>query len=180
LLRVQTFAHLPAAVIAGGIAATRLTRVSGTGLGWRRFGRVAFVVVLLGAVVTAPLGVMALDTASVPGTTMPREFAGAGFAAENTANEWASEGPIERVSALYYGHWVATAPVERWSRGGNAPEMPVLATPAWTKRGVHQYPRAPARVSTPRFEEWRTSNHVVYTSGQADDSGRYVLVVPAQ
>jgi hypothetical protein len=32
---------------------------------------------------TAPIGVMALDIASIPGTTTPVELAGAGFAAEH-------------------------------------------------------------------------------------------------
>jgi len=180
LLRVQTFAHLPAAVIAGGFAATRLTRGSETGIRWRRFGRVAFVVVLLGAVVTAPLGFMALDTTTIPGTTSPREFAGTGFAAENTADRWASEGTIDRIARLYYDDSASIRPVSAWSRGGSAPEMPVLATPGWTDRGIHQYPRPPARVSPERFEEWRTTNHVVYTNGRVGDTGSYVLVVPAR
>lgn len=176
VLRVQTFAHLPAAVIAGAFVATRFTTGGKEDVQWRRFGRAAFTVVLVGAALTAPLGVMALDTASVPGTATPQEFGGAGFAAGNTPGEWASEGPIERVSALYYGEEVATTPVARWSRGGTPPEVPVLATPAWTERGVHQYPRAPARVSADRFEEWRTTNHVVYTNGQGTERGHYFLV----
>jgi hypothetical protein len=180
LLRVQTFAHLPAAVIAGGFAATRLTGTSGTGFRWRRYGRAAFAIVLVGAVATAPLGVMALDTASIPGTATPQEFAGTGFAAEHTPSEWASEGPIQRVSVLYYGEGVTTGSVERWSRGGTPPEVPVLATPAWTERGVHQYPRAPARVSADRFEEWRTTNHVVYTNGRGTERSHYFLLVRAQ
>jgi hypothetical protein len=180
LLRVQTFVHLPVAVIAGGFAATRLTLGSETGLRWRRYGRAAFAIVLVGAVATAPLGVMALDTASIPGTATPQEFAGTGFAVEHTPHDWASEGPIARVSSLYYGGRVATRPIQRWSRGGITPEVPVLATPAWTERGVHQYPRAPARVSTGRFEEWRTTNHVVYTNGREIERDYYFLLVRAQ
>jgi hypothetical protein len=180
VLRVQTFAHLPAAVIAGGFVATRFTDGIGKDVRWRRFGRAAFTVVLLGAVLTAPLGVMALDTASIPGTATPREFVGTGFAAGNTPGEWGSEGPIERVSALYYEEGVTTRPVERWSRGGTTPEVPVLATPAWTNRGVHQYPRPPARVPVDRFEEWRTTNHVVYTNGRETERDYYFLLIPAR
>jgi hypothetical protein len=178
MLRVQTFAHLPAAVIAGGFVATRFTRVSGGRLRWRRFGRVAFVVVLLGAVLTAPLGVMALDTASIPGTAMPQEVAGTGFAAENTDGEWASEGPVRRIGSLYYGNSPDIGPAATWSRGGSPPDVPVLATPAWTSRGVHQYPRTPERIGAKQFAEWRATRQVVYTTGQREASGHYFLVVP--
>ncbi|MFB6228319.1 MAG: hypothetical protein ABEH88_07090 [Halobacteriales archaeon] len=180
MLRVQTFAHLPAAVIAGGFVATRFTDGIEGSVRWRRFGRVAFVVVLLGAVLTAPLGVMALDTASIPGTAMPQEVAGTGFAAENMDGEWASEGPVRRIGSLYYGNGSSVGPVATWSRGGSPPDVPVLATPAWTSRGVHQYPRTPARVPHDRFADWRMSNQVVYTTGKADNSGHYFLTIPAR
>mgnify|MGYP000633955891 CR=1 FL=1 len=136
MLRVQTFAHLPAAVIAGVFVATRFTRGAGVGVRWRRFGRVAFVVVLLCALVTAPLGVMALDTASIPGTTTPQAFAGAGFAANYTTG-WASDDQVTRVSGLYYNDSAGVRPVSTWARGGSPPDMAVLATPAWTRGGVH-------------------------------------------
>jgi hypothetical protein len=180
LLRVQTFVHLPAAVIAGGFAATRFTRGSGTGFRWRRYGRAAFAIVLVGAAATAPLGVMALDTASIPGTATPQELAGTGFAVEHTPNEWASEGTIDRIARLYYDDGAAVRPVSAWSRGASAPEVPVLATRGWTKRGLHQYPLPPARVSADRFGAWRTANHVVYTNGRARDSGSYALVIPSR
>ncbi len=177
LLRVQTFAHLPAAVVAGGFVATRFTNGSGGGVRWRRFGKVAFTVVLLGAVLTAPLGVMALDTASIPGTAMPQEVTGTEFAAEHTVGEWAREGPVRRIGSLYLDEGPSVGPTATWSRGGSPPDMPVLATPAWTRRGVHQYPRAPARIAPETFVEWRATGQVVYTTGNREASGHYFLRV---
>jgi len=181
LLRVQTFAHLPVAVIAGILAATRFVGSTGVSesVRWRRWGRVSFAVVLLCAVVTAPLGVMALDTATIPGTTTPQAFAGTGFAATHVSGSWASDDQVRQISRLYYGASARLDPVAGWSRGGSAPERPVLATPAWTRRGVHQYPRPPARVSEGRFETWRTRGQMVYTTGGAGDRGHYFLLVPA-
>jgi hypothetical protein len=180
ILRVQTFVHLPAAAIAGTFVATRFTGVAGAGVRWRRWGRAAFAVVLLGAVVTAPLGVMALDTATVPGTTTPKAFAGAGFAATHVTGTWASDDQVQRVSGLYYDHSAGVEPVARWARGGNAPQVPVVATPAWTDRGIHQYPRPPARVDADRFVAWRAERGVVYTTGRSDDRDHYLLVVPVE
>jgi hypothetical protein len=178
MLRVQTFAHLPAAVVAGAFVATRFTRSAGSGVRWRRFGRGAFVVVLLGAVLTAPLGVMALDTATIPGTTTPQAFAGTGFAAGHATGAWASEQSVQQLSGLYYNGSAGVDSVGTWARGGSEPDVPVLATPAWTDRGVHQYPRAPERVSSARFAAWRVTGKVVYTTGAQGDRGHYLLVVP--
>jgi len=180
VLRVQTFAHLPAAVIAGTFIATRFTDGPAGSVRWRRFGRAAFTVVLVGAVLTAPLGVMALDTASVPGTATPQEVTGTGFAAGNTPGEWTSEGPIGRIGGLYFNDSPSVEPVATWSRGGSPPDVPVLATPAWTNRGVHQYPRAPARIAPEEFAEWRATGQVVYTTGKWDASGHYFLLVPRE
>jgi hypothetical protein len=180
MLRVQTFAHLPAAVIAGGFVATRFTGAIGARVRWRRFGRAAFTVVLLGAVLTAPLGVMALDTASIPGTAMPQEVTGTGFAAENVGGGWASEGPVRRIGTLYYGNSPEVGPAATWSRDGSPPDVPVLATPAWTSRGVHQYPRAPQRIPPEQFTEWRRTGQVVYTTGKREAAGHYFLVVPRE
>jgi hypothetical protein len=177
LLRVQTFAHLPAAVIAGGFVTTRFVGLEAGSVRWRRFGRAAFVAVLLGAVLTAPLGVMALDTATVPGTTTPQAFAGAGFAAEHATGAWASEQSIQQLSGLYYNGGADVDPVGAWARGGEEPDVPVLATPAWTDRGVHQYPRAPERVSSTRFGAWRSTGQVVYTTGVLDAPDHYFILV---
>jgi len=180
ILRVQTFVHLPAAVIAGAFVATRYTRIPGGSPRWRRRGRAAFAVLLLCAAVTAPLSVMALDTATIPGTTKPQEFAGAGFVATHVPGEWASDNHARKVSELYYGDTASVDPVAGWARGGESPAVPALATPAWIGRGVHQYPRPPARVSSARFAAWRATNQVVYTTGDRREGDGYVLVVPTK
>jgi hypothetical protein len=179
MLRVQTFAHVPVAIMAGAFVATRFTGGVGATVEWRRFGRAAFVLVLLGAVATAPLSVMALDAATIPGTTTPQAFAGAGFTAAHVNGTWASDDQVRRVGGLYYSNSADIEPVARWARDGPSPDVPVLATPAWTDRGIHQYPRPPAQVDENRFDEWRATGQVVYTTGGPGTDGRYFLVVSA-
>jgi hypothetical protein len=56
----------------------------------------------------------------------------------------------------------------------------VVATPAWTDRGIHQYPRPPARVDEDRFVAWRAERGVVYTTGRSDNRDHYLLVIPVE
>jgi hypothetical protein len=205
VIRVQSFAHLPAFVFVGAAlgslvvghrAGTRSVVRSAGGtaadggvsayLGsdnetsrLATVGRVALVVVVVGALAaTVPIGYMDLDTGAVPSTTTPGEFQGVTFAERHVEGPYATDHALSRVGLLYYTDTAATvevAPIRSWLQGGPPPTCPVLVAEDWTTAGAHLYPTAPETLSPERYEQFLERRDVVYHSGGLDS---HTLVVP--
>lgn len=203
LIRVQSFAHLPAFVFVGAglgallargpqfrAAPERAASVASDGgfvdargrslrSGMATAGRIGVVLVFVVALVaTIPLGYVDLDTGAVPSTTTPGEFEGAGFAERHVNGSYATDHALSRVGVHHYSETAATVnvgPVRNWLRGGPPPDCPVLVAEEWTTSGAHLYPTAPETLSQDRYDRFLTDRDVVYQSGGADP---HALVFP--
>ncbi|WP_049902581.1 sodium:phosphate symporter [Halococcus agarilyticus] len=170
VMRTQTFAHFPvvvlAALSAAGIAVgTKVTRQRGRSL--RRVGRtVVPTVLLVAALLTAPVAFVDLDTGSSPSTTTESEFAAASFAATHVTDRWTAADPLSRVGRQYYprGPNVSRTPVYRWLTDGSPPTCPTLSREAWTTTGAHLFPLAPATIDETRYRDWLSRHDLVYTT----------------
>ena len=170
VMRTQTFAHLPvvvlAALSAAGIAASA-TVPRGRLRSLRRASRATVPAVLLVvALLTAPVAFVDLDTASYPSTTTESEFAAASFAATHVTDRWTAADPLSRVGRLYYPDEsdVSQRPVYRWLTGGSPPTCPTLSREAWTTTGAHLFPFAPATIDETRYRTWLSRRDLVYTT----------------
>jgi hypothetical protein len=170
VMRTQTFAHLPvvvlAALSAAGIAASA-TVPRGRLRSLRRASRATVPAVLLVvALLTAPVAFVDLDTASYPSTTTESEFAAASFAATHVTDRWTAADPLSRVGGLYYPDEsdVSQRPVYRWLTGGSPPTCPTLSREAWTTTGAHLFPFAPATIDETRYRTWLSRRDLVYTT----------------
>jgi hypothetical protein len=204
IVRVQSFAHLPAFVLIGIGLALLLAwlrpadpgRQPATGpatdggvaehgderrrltAGLLTAGRVVVVVVFAVALaVTVPLGYVNLDTGALPSTTTPGEFQSVTFAERHVTGSYATEGALSRVGSLYYPETratVAVAPTRNWLAGGPPPDCPVLVAEEWTTAGAH-FPTGPETLSQERYDRFLAERDVVYRSGGADP---HALVLP--
>jgi hypothetical protein len=196
VIRVQSFAHLPAFVFVGvGLAAllirrplgqspadstAALTTDGGVATGQSRslraglagVGRLALVVVFVVAMAaTVPVGYVDLDTGAMPSTTTPGEFQGMTFAERHVVGPYATDHALSRVGVHYYTDTraeVSVGPIRNWLRGGPPPSCPVLVAEDWTTAGAHLYPTAPETLSPERHQRFLDRRNVVYRSGGVD------------
>ncbi|WP_254822951.1 sodium/phosphate symporter [Haloglomus halophilum] len=205
LIRVQSFAHLPAFVFVGvalgavlvraepavrgvsdsipGVAADGgVTGASGSERipSWLgAAGRVALTLIFVIALAaTLPVGYVDLDTGAMPSTTTPGEFQGVTFAERYVNGSYATDHALSRVGIHYYtetGATVQVIPIRSWLQGGPPPTCPVLVAEDWVTAGAHLYPTAPETLSRDRYEGFLERRHVVYHSGGVDS---HTLVVP--
>jgi hypothetical protein len=204
IIRVQSFAHLPAFVFVGSAVgallvsgratdasipevARRAAADGGVAVDGPRLsrealvtlGRVAVVIVVVVALAaTLPIGYMDLDTGAIPSTTTPGEFQSVTFAERHLDGPYATDHALSRVGILYYPDTPATVtvgPIRSWLRGGPPPSCPVLVAEEWTTAGAHLYPTAPETLSEERYERFLAERNVVYRSSGTDP---HALVVP--
>ena len=170
VLRTQTFAHFPifvlAALATAGLIAGSDARVGARSRSVRAAVRAAVPAVLvIVALLTAPIAFVDLDTASYPSTTTESEFAAASFAATHTPGQWSAADPLTRVGRLYYPNTTASrTPVYGWLTGGSPPRCPVLSRKAWTTTGAHLFPLAPETIEEGRYREWLSQRNLVYAT----------------
>jgi hypothetical protein len=179
VLRIQSFAHIPAFVL----AAIGVVWFASVHMEKRSLKRplVTCAVVLFAAAVllTLPLGYLNLDTGSYPSTTFESEFGATGFATEHVDGEFTTEHSLSRPAMLYHtplesyrvtgdGTRVTVGPTRSWVRGGPPPDCPLLSQRSWTTTGAHLYPTAPGVVDESRYEETLSKRNVVYTAGGYD------------
>jgi hypothetical protein len=179
VIRTQSFAHVPAFVLAAlGIAGLSAL---GPSVHARRRSLVAGAIVLFAVAVllTLPLGYLNLDTGSYPSTTFESEFETTGFATEYVDGEFTTEHSLSRPAILYHtplspyrvtgdGTRVTVGPTRSWVRGAPPPDCPLLSQQSWTTTGAHLYPTAPGVVEPSRYEETLSKRNVVYTAGGYD------------
>jgi hypothetical protein len=178
--RAQTFVHLAVMVLAALAAVSLAGRYRGTrgGFDGRSAKRVhstlraALVpVVLICALVSAPLAFSGLHAFAYQSTTTPAEFATAEFAANRLDGSWAGDNHVVRVARNYHLWGVdgATRPVYRWLRsGGTPPRCPTVTQESWTTTGAQLMPAAPAGIEGSRYQGWLTNRSVVYVAGTED------------
>jgi hypothetical protein len=203
VLRVQSFAHLPAFVFGGlGLSSLLMGRFGGIGLreqsgaiadggvtddyqssrsatGLATAGRVALVFIVgVALAATVPIGYVDLDTGAVPSTTTPGEFQAVTFAEDRVNGPYATDHALSRVGIHYYPGTSATVeltPVRNWLRGGPPPGCPVLTAGEWSTTGAHLYPTAPETLPPDQADRFHETRHVVYRSGGRDP---HALVLP--
>jgi len=203
VLRVQSFAHLPAFVFGGlGLSSLLMGRFGGIGLreqsgaiadggvtddyrssrsatGLATAGRVALVFIVgVALAATVPIGYVDLDTGSVPSTTTPGEFQAVTFAEDRVNGSYATDHALSRVGIHYYPGTSATVeltPVRNWLRGGPPPGCPILTAGEWSTTGAHLYPTAPETLPPDQADRFHETRHVVYRSGGRDP---HALVLP--
>jgi len=171
LIRVQTFAHLGAFVLAALGAAHYLGRT-------RWLGRVLVAGLVVTATLTVPLAHVHLDTVTYPSTSFESEYDAVGFAATSVDGPFATDNRLARIDTHAYGAdgRATDVPTRRWLRGGAPPACPTLYQRSWTTSGAHLYPSPPGTLAPDDARAWRGRNSVVYAS-----TGRNPLwlVVPA-
>jgi hypothetical protein len=188
VIRAQSFAHVPAFVLAG-IGIAWLSSPDRTAYSLKRPLVVGAVVLFAAAVLlTLPLGYLNLDTGSYPSTTFESEFEATGFATEHVEREFTTEHSLSRPAILYHaplgpyrvtgeGTRITVGPTRSWVRGGPPPDCPLLSQRSWTTTGAHLYPAAPGVVGESRYEGTLSERNVVYTAGGYD---QLVLSLPTE
>jgi hypothetical protein len=180
VIRVQSYTHVPAFVLAsvGVLAATQ--RVRATSLPGRRLLVGGLLVVFaVGVAVTLPLGYLNLDTGSAPSTTFPSEYRATGFATTHADGQFATDqnfgqlisnghAPLARPQLDPTAGRATSAPTRTWLRGGPPPGCPLLSQQSWTRTGAHLYPAPPQTVAAPAYNRTLATRHVVYTTGGMD------------
>lgn len=195
VMRVQTFAHLPAFALAALTAArlaipvaedtpvranrtatarpaatdggTRSERLRGPGI------RALVVTVLLVSVIAStPIAYVNLDTGSYPSTTTESEFQAGAFAADRLDERWSGDHTLTRIAGYYhYDGGPANGTMydaREWLRGGPSPCRPTLSQRSWTTTGAHFFPAAPETVAPRRYDAWIARRDRVYTAGGID------------
>lgn len=180
VLRVQSFAHLPAFALAGIGVVAGVRRCQRLAVPWRRVAVAAVVLVFAGSVVaTLPLGYLNLDTGSAPSTTFSSEFAATAFATEHLQGTFATDHSLSRVVTHYHtpleprqrtptGGRGAYTPTRRWLTGGPLPACPLLSQRSWTTTGAHLYPTAPQRIDPAVYQRTLAERSVIYAAGGHD------------
>ncbi len=183
VMRTQTFAHFPIFVLAALATAGLVSRTDASvraRLPASRSAVRAIVpsVLLIVALLTAPVAFVDLDTASYPSTTTESEFAAASFAATHLTDQWTAADPLSRVGRQYYpnGANVSRTPVYSWLTGGSPPTCPTLSREAWTTTGAHLFPLAPETIGEARYQRWLFERNLVYAT---TDPYRISLSFPA-
>ena len=182
VMRTQTFAHFSIFVLAALATARLVPSGESSGQDTSRsyrsvVGTVATVVLVVSALLTAPVAFVDLDTASYPSTTTESEFAAASFAATHVRGQWTAADPLARVGVLYYHSQtsVSQVPVATWLSGGSPPTCPTLSRKAWTTTGAHLFPLAPETIDDTRYQNWLQQRNLVYTT---TDPYRISLTIP--
>lgn len=172
VMRIQTFAHPPALVLAalGAVAIGSRTSAS---MGNRpyRGARVAVVgFLIVAAAVSIPFAYLNLDTGTYPSTTLESEFEAASFAAHHVNGTVATDHTISRVMIHYFPGSAnpSMAPTITWLRGGPPPACPMLMQASWTESGAHLFPTPPATVSDRRYQAVVAHRTLVYTATGRD------------
>jgi hypothetical protein len=180
VMRVQSFAHVPALALAGIGVVTTVCRCYQRAVPWRRVASFMLVVLFVGSLVaTLPLGYLNLDTGSAPSTTLASEFAATGFATEHLQGTFATDHSLSRVVTHYHtplapaqrtptGGRGAYMPTRRWLTGGPPPACPVLTQRSWTTTGAHLFPAAPQRLDARVYQQTLTQRSVIYAAGGRD------------
>jgi hypothetical protein len=184
--RAQTFVH-PAVMILAALAAVSVAErgrrrhirsgkdddaYSTTGGSRPTLRTVIVPLVLVCALVSAPLAFAGLHAFAYQSTTTPAEFETANFAATHLAGSWASDGHLTRIASNYYlsGTGGSTEPIYRWLRsgGGGPPGCPIVTQESWMTTGAQLMPAAPGQLGNDRYRELLTDRSVVYAAGTED------------
>jgi len=173
ILRVQTFAHVPAIVLATAavVEVNALGLPSVDSVRVRRTVRVVGVVVLLASLTASvPLAYLNLDTATYPSTTLESEFEAATFTAQHVEGPIATDQTLSSVIVNYYETDAepTMGPTTVWLRGGPPPACPMLGQASWTTSGTHLFPTAPKTVSAAHYETTLAKRNVVYRAAGQD------------
>ena len=169
--RGQTFVHLVGMVLAalGAVSIARPIGQWSERYGWRTGLRVAVpMLMLVSALVTAPVAFADLDVFSYQGTTTSEEFQGATFAVEHAGESWAGDDHLTRIASNYYGDNSSghVAPVYGWLHGEPPPTCLTIGQDSWTTAGAQLYPDDPVVLEDSQYDHWQTARNVVYaTSG---------------
>jgi len=175
VVRSQTFVHLAvmtlAALAAVGIARVgRSDRAERSALvGTVRRGVVPLVLVC--AVLSAPLAFSGLTALAYQSTTTPAEFATTQFAATTIDERWTGDEHVTRVARNYYPTRANESfrPVYSWlDKGAAPPACPTVSQQSWTTTGAQLFPGAPTEIDADRYRAWIDGRNVVYTAGSAD------------
>ena len=179
IYRVQTFAHLPWAVLAGVAVGVLVSRGFVDGRRDRRRRWMApgvGVLILVCAAASAPIAFAGVDTLSYKGVTEEAEFAGMDHAVQTVPGTWSGDDHLVRIAAYHSRDEPAVRePVATWIRGGPPPSCPVVSQRSWTTVGAQQYPAATEAVAPGRYDAFLRSRQVVYDAGTAD---RVVVSTP--
>ncbi|WP_276257972.1 sodium:phosphate symporter [Haloglomus litoreum] len=201
IVRVQSFAHLPAFVFVGvalgvilvhrgqGETARSLAKPDGGDTGTRTLfvsaaslatiGRVVVVLLFgLALATTLPLGYVDFTTGSIPSTTPPAEFQAVTFAERSLNGPYATDHGPSRIGIHYYAETNASpqvSPIRSWLRGGAPPDCPVLLPRDWTTTGAQLYPAAPETLSREQYNRFLAERNVIY---QSSGGNPHALVVP--
>ena len=195
VMRVQTFAHLPAFALAALTAAriaipttdrtpARADRSAtthsaatdgGSGVGTLRTSGVRALVVgvlFVSVAASTPLAYVNLDTGSYPSTTTESEFGAAAFATDRLDERWSGDHTLTRIAGYYhYDGGPANGTMydaREWLRNGPSPCRPTLSQRSWTTTGAHFFPAAPETVSRERYDAWIAGRNRVYATGGID------------
>lgn len=155
-MRAQSFAHVGVVALAAAVAV-------GVGSRHRMAGRALVLSLALVALLSVPLGFIHLDTASAPRTVHESEFRAATVA--GSGGNYTSDHRLSRLWGLYHGDARGSiGPTRTWLGGGPPPDCPTLATAEWTRTGAHFYPTEPLTLSEERYEGWKRTQNLVYSS----------------
>jgi uncharacterized membrane protein (DUF485 family) len=195
VMRVQTFAHLPAFTLAALTAARialpttdrayarsdRSATVNHTaadgGTSTRARHRPAVRALVVGVLVVSvfastPIAYINLDTGSYPSTTTESEFRAAAFAADRLDERWSGDHTLTRIAGYYhYDGGPANGTMydaREWLRGGSSPCRPTLSQRSWTTTGAHFFPAAPETIPPARYDAWIARRDRVYAAGGLD------------
>lgn len=166
--RGQTYVHLPWFVLAGvGVVAFGLTRDSD------RLKAAVLVLVLVSAVVSAPLAFSGLRATSAQPLVTPSELEAATFVSMH-AEGWTSDGHMTRLASKYYPEQIGSSGsqlgVQEWLRGsGTEPRCGVVARQSWTTVGVQLYPASPGHITPVAYERFNARRNVVYSVGGSEE-----------
>lgn len=183
VIRAQTFAHFPIFILAA-LATVVYTVRTTSSLDTRNIlrsqtgRRVAVSLLLVSALLTAPIAFVDLDTVSYPSTTTESEFATVTFATNYVNSTWVSDHPLTNIGNGYYPTRTNASllPVVSWLTGGLPPTCPTISRRSWVTTGAHLYPTAPETINKTRYEEWLTQRNLIYTASGSNPSA---LTVPA-
>ncbi len=170
-VRSQIFIHLAAAVL----AALAVVDIGLRGRSRRKYWnivRTSFVpLLLIFAVVSAPVAFAGLRATPAKAVIAPNEFEATTFAVTHIPNTWVSDGHITRLASYYYPLQTNSTDtvLYQWLRGGDPPACPVVSQQSWTTVGAQLFPASPEQVKSTRYQTMLRKRNVIY-SASGDDS----------
>ncbi|MFH5801175.1 sodium/phosphate symporter [Haladaptatus sp. CMAA 1911] len=171
IARSQIFAHFGAIVLASlavvglgirGRVTNRILRVTRTGL---------IPLLLVIALVSAPLAFAGLRATPAQPVTEPNEFETTTFAATYIPSTWVSDGHITRLASYYYPSQTNSTytPLYQWLRGGGEPpKCTVVSQQSWTTVGAQLFPASPIQLDKNQYRSWLESKQVIYSASGED------------